>query len=147
MNPPARGRARKVSDPGGAPFLSLDFLYIPSRDPDREIDYYTRVLGGVLLFRVKAMGTEVSAVRLADEGPLLLLAEHLEGQLPVLVYRVDDFTKATRRLKRRGWVPADTFEIPHGPCALFTAEGGQRFAIYELTRPEANQHFLGRFDM
>jgi hypothetical protein len=50
------------------PFLSLDFLYVPSRDPDREIDYYTRVLGGVAVFRIKAMGTEVAGVRLSQDG-------------------------------------------------------------------------------
>ena len=60
-------------------FLSLDFLYVPSRHPDREIAYYTETLGGTLLFRVKSMRTEVSAVKLSEEGPLVLLAEHLEG--------------------------------------------------------------------
>ncbi len=34
-------------------------------------------------------------------------------------------------------------EIPQGPCYTLTAEGGQRRAIYELTRPEANTYFLG----
>jgi hypothetical protein len=37
-------------------------------------------------------------------------------------------------------------EIPHGPCASFRAEGGQRLAVYELVRPEANAHFAGRID-
>lgn len=55
-------------DPPGVMFQSLDFLYVPSRHPDREIAYYTEVLGGTLLFRVKGMGTEVSAVRLSEEG-------------------------------------------------------------------------------
>jgi hypothetical protein len=29
---------------------------------------------------------------------------------------------------------------------VFHAPGGQRLAIYELTRPDANAHFMGRFD-
>lgn len=128
------------------PFLSLDFLYTPCRDPEKEIAYYTETLGGVLLFRVKAMGTEVSCVRLSAEGPLLLLAEHLEGELPVLVYRVASLAKTKRALKRRGWQADEEFEIPHGPICVFTAEGGQKLAVYELTRPEANEHFMGRFD-
>jgi len=49
-------------------FLSLDFLYVPSRHPDREIAYYTETLGGTLLFRVKAMGTEVSAIKTSSSG-------------------------------------------------------------------------------
>jgi len=127
-------------------FLSLDFLYVPSRHPDREIAYYTETLGGTLLFRVMSMGTEVSAVKLSEEGPLVLLAEHLKGGGPILVYRVAKFREAIRRLEHRGWKRGEMLEIPHGPCCVFTAEGGQRLAIYELIRPEANTHFLGRFD-
>ena len=127
-------------------FLSLDFLYVPSRHPDREIAYYTDVLGGILQFRVKAMGTEVAAVKLSEEGPLVLLAEHLQGETPVLIYRVRRLQEAVRALERRGWTRGTMLEIPHGPCCTFRAEGGQRMAIYELTRPEAPTHFLGRFD-
>jgi hypothetical protein len=29
---------------------------------------------------------------------------------------------------------------------VFRAPGGQRLAVYELTRPDANAHFIGRFD-
>lgn len=128
------------------PFLSLDFLYVPSRDPDREIAYYTKVLGGTHLFRVKAMDTEVSAVRLSAEGPLVLLAEHLEGEKPILIYRVANLKEAMRELKKREWKQGTTLEIPHGPVSVFTAEGGQRLAIYELIRPNATDFFLGRFD-
>lgn len=46
----------------------------------------------------------------------------------------------------RGWTRGEVFEIPHGPCCTFTASGGQRLAVYELTRPGATEHFLGRFD-
>lgn len=142
-----RARPAKLAVPvNEPPFLSLDFLYIPTRDPDRDIDYYTRVLGGTLVFRIKAMETEVAAVRISEEGPMVLLAEHLEGELPVFVYRVASLKKTRAQLKRRGWKFADAFEIPHGPCVTFEAEGGQRIAIYELTRPDANDHFFGRFD-
>lgn len=127
-------------------FLSLDFLYVPSRPPAAVIDYYTKVLGGTLLFHVRAMGTEVAGVRLSGEGPLVLLAEHLEGSQPILIYRVADLTASMREMKTRGWKAGEVFEIPHGPCCAFTAEGGQRLAIYELTRPGATEHFTGRFD-
>jgi hypothetical protein len=49
-------------------------------------------------------------------------------------------------------VPADvrgregTFEIPHGPICSFRTPGGHRIAIYQLTRPEAGNHFEGRRD-
>jgi hypothetical protein len=127
-------------------FLSLDFLYVPSKPPGPVVAYYTGVLGGTLQFRVKAMGTEVAAVKLSEEGPLVLLAEHLEGVQPILIYRVGKLRDAMRELERRNWKRGEVFDIPHGPCCTFTAEGGQRLAIYELARPDANTYFLGRFD-
>ena len=127
-------------------FMSLDFLYVPSKPPGPIVSYYTEVLGGKLQFRVKAMGTEVAAVKLSEDGPLVLLAEHLEGTMPILIYRVKSLSEAMRELEKRQWKRGEVFEIPHGPCCTFTAEGGQRLAIYELTRPDANTYFRGRFD-
>jgi hypothetical protein len=37
-------------------------------------------------------------------------------------------------------------EIPHGPCATFTMEAGQRYAVYQLVRPDAVYLFDGRID-
>ena len=127
-------------------FLSLDFLYVPSRPPGPVVAYYTDVLGGTLMFHIKKMGTEVAAVKLSDVGPLVLLAEHLEGNLPILIYRVENLQRAMGEMERRKWKRGEVFEIPQGPCCTFTAEGGQRLAIYELTRPEVAAHFMGRFD-
>jgi len=127
-------------------FLSLDFLYVPSKPPGPVVAYYPGVLGGTLLFRIKEMGTEVAAVKLSETGPLVLLAEHLEGSLPILIYRVENLQKAMREMERQRWKRGEVFEIPQGPCCTFIAEGGQRLAIYELTRPEVAQHFMGRFD-
>ena len=42
--------------------------------------------------------------------------------------------------------PLGPIEIPQGPCCSFQAPGGQRLAIYELARPEVEQHFVGRRD-
>ena len=127
-------------------FLSLDFLYVPSRPPGPVVAYYTDVLGGTLMFRIKEMGTEVTAVKLSDVGPLVLLAEHLEGSLPILIYRVENLQRAMGEMERRKWKRGEVFEIPQGPCCTFTAEGGQRLAIYELTRAGVIEHFMGRFD-
>jgi hypothetical protein len=104
------------------------------------------VLGGEVVFAIEAMGTRVAMVRLAAGGPDLLLAGHLEGERPVLVYRVADLDAAIAELRDRGWEPAPRFGIPHGPCCAFTAPGGHRVAIYELTRPQVAEHFAGRRD-
>jgi len=132
-----------MTDP---PFGSLDYLYLPSDDVRDHLAYFRDVLGAAVVFAVEAMGTRVAAVRLGDDAPLVLLTDHLEGERPVLVYRVDDLAGSLRDLAARGWKQEYTFEIPHGPCCSFQAPGGHRIALYELRRPEAAAHFEGRFD-
>jgi hypothetical protein len=128
-----------------AVFSSLDFVYTPTPDVDTAADHYVHALGAELVWKVRALGTTVAAVRLSGVGPLVLLAGHLHGETPVLVYRVDDYLHTTTALRAAG-VELDELEIPHGPCAAFRAEGGQRLAVYQLTRPEATTHFHGRID-
>lgn len=126
-------------------FASLDFVYTPTPDVDAAARHYVDVLGGEVRWKVRAMGTTVAAIRLSDAGPLVLLAGHLHGETPILVYRVADYTQATTALKAAG-VELDELEIPHGPCAAFRSVGGQRLAVYELTRPDADTHFDRRID-
>ena len=128
------------------PFEALDFVYHPSRDVKRDLTYFTDVLGGRLRFAVKGMGARVAAIELAPPPPLLLLADHVEGTTPILVYRVERLGSAMKQLEQRGWHHQETFEIPHGPICSFRTPGGQRVAIYQLTRPEAAAHFEGRRD-
>lgn len=129
-----------------APFQQLDFLYVPSRDVAADLAYFTEVLGGRVVFAVEAMGARVAATQLTDGPPLLLLAEHLEGERPILVYRVADLAIAMGELEARGWERQRTVEIPHGPCCSFWTPGGHRIALYQLTRPEVATHFAGRRD-
>jgi hypothetical protein len=63
-----------------APFRQLDFLYTPSRNVAAELAYFTEVLGGRVVFAVEAMGTRVAAVQLTTGPPLVLLADHVEGE-------------------------------------------------------------------
>ena len=128
------------------PMEQLDFLYMPSRDVAADARYLTDVLGGRLVFAVDGMGTRVAMVELTESPPRILLAGHLDGEAPVLVYRVADLRAAMDELRGRGWQAAGTFEIPFGPVCSFTAPGGQRIAIYERSRPEVEAHFAGRFD-
>lgn len=127
-------------------FQSLDFVYMPSSDVATDMAYFTDVLGGRLIFAVEGMGTRVAMIELTEAPPRILLAGHLEGDQPVLVYRVDDLEHARRELAARGWQQEPTFEIPHGPVCSFRATGGHRIAIYQLVRPEAGEHFEGRRD-
>jgi hypothetical protein len=126
-------------------FASLDFVYTPAIDVDSTVESYVDDLGAELVWKVRAMGTTVAAVRLSTDGPLMLLAGHLAGEVPVLVYRVDDYADTTAGLRAAG-ITLDELEIPHGPCAAFRTAGGQRVAVYELTRPGAVSYFDGRVD-
>ena len=124
----------------------LDFLYMPSRDVAADLGYFTEVLGGRVVFAIQAMGTRVAAVRLTEQPPLVLLADHLEGERPILVYRVPDLDAAMADLEARGWQRQHTLEIPHGPCCSFQTPGGHRVALYQRSRPEVAAHFEGRRD-
>ena len=127
-------------------FASLDFVYHPSRDVKRDVAYFTDVLGGRLRFAVEGMGARVAAIELAKPPPLLLLADHVKGSTPILVYRVPSLARALAKLTKQGWKEEGTFEIPHGPVCSFRTPGGQRIALYELTRPAAATTFEGRRD-
>jgi hypothetical protein len=130
----------------GAPFEQLDFLYVPSRDVAADASYFSEVLGGRVVFAIEDGGTRVAAVELTAGPPLVLLTDHLEGERPILVYRVADMQASLSRLEDRGWRRERTFEIPQGPCSSFTSPGGHRIALFELTRPGVAAHFEGRRD-
>jgi catechol 2,3-dioxygenase-like lactoylglutathione lyase family enzyme len=123
---------------------ALDVLYVPSRDVAADLAFYRDVLGARVVFAIEAMGTRVAEVALAPEGPRLVLAEHLAGDAPVLLHRVDDLEAALRELS--GLEIEARVELPLGPCATLRTPGGQRLGLYELTRPEVDAHFAGRFD-
>jgi hypothetical protein len=128
------------------PFIQLDYLYVPSTDVAKDLKYFAGVLGGEIGFAVEGMGARVAMVRLTEGPPHLLLTDHLEGDRPILIYRVTDLDAALADLKARGWKKGHTLEIPMGPCCSFTAPGGHRIAVYELSRPQVADHFLGRRD-
>lgn len=127
-------------------FERLDFVYIPSRDVAADVTHFTRRLGAELVFAIEAFGTRVAMVRLAPEPPSLLLAGHLEGDEPVLVFRTADLDRSLGDLRGAGVEIAARFEIPHGPGAEVANPGPQRIALYQLTRPQADERLNGRRD-
>jgi hypothetical protein len=131
---------------GPPPFEALDFLYTPSRDVAADVAEFTAVLGGRLVFAIEDGGIRVAMVELTEGPPRILLTDHVEGERPILVYRVADRAAAVAALRQRGWTPQRTLEIPQGPCSSFRSPGGHRIALYQLTRPEVVRHFEGRRD-
>lgn len=127
-------------------FGSLDFVYLPSRDVARDLAHFTDLLGGTLVFAIEAFDTRVAMVNLTQDPPAVLLAGHLEGDQPVLVYRVSNLEQTINELRHRGVEMAARFGIPHGPGVELAMPGPQRVALYELTRPEAPDRLAGRRD-
>jgi hypothetical protein len=127
-------------------FQQLDYLYTPSTDVAADVQYFTGVLGARIGFAIDGMGARVAMVELTSGPPHVLLADHLEGERPILVYRVDDLRKATAALKKSGVKKQHSLEIPMGPCSSFVTPGGHRVALYELARPGVLEHFMGRKD-
>jgi hypothetical protein len=123
---------------------SLEFIYMPSRDAARDLDWFENTLGAEVVFAIERFGTRVAMVRPAA-GPAILLAEHHEGQ-PILVFRVASLDEATAELEREGAVVSGEFGIPPGEIREIEAPGGQRLAIYEETRPERIASMTGRRD-
>jgi hypothetical protein len=127
-------------------FEQLDYVYMPSDDVARDVTWFTEVLGSRLVFAIDGMGARVAMVELTTGPPRILLADHLEGDRPVLVYRVDDLARSSDELSAHGWDEGHALEIPQGPVRSFAGPGGHRLAIYERTRPGVEASFEGRRD-
>jgi catechol 2,3-dioxygenase-like lactoylglutathione lyase family enzyme len=125
---------------------ALDLLYVPSGDVEADRDFYRDVLGAEVVFAIEAMGTRVAELSVSPEGPRLVLADHLTGEAPVLLHRVSDLGETLAQLTERGLRLERRVELPLGPCATFRSPGGQRLGLYELTRPQVDEHFAGRAD-
>ena len=69
---------------------SLDYVYVPSREVAADLAAFEAGLGGRVVFAIEAMGTQVAMIELTDGPPRIVLAGHLEGDRPILVYRVAD---------------------------------------------------------
>lgn len=123
--------------------LSLDYLYTPCEDVDRALERCVDGLGGVLVWRIEAIGTRVAAVRMAAEGPLLLFADHLKSPTPIAIYRVAALEDAITRLRAAGAAAIRELELPPGPCVTFSL-AGVRLGAYELTREHAHEYLAQR---
>src|SRR3954451_18162125 len=124
---------------------SLDFVYCPSRDAAADLAHWTERLGATAVFAVERFGTRVACVETGD-GPAVLFAEHLEGDRPVLLYRVDDLAGAVAADRADGVVVREAFEVPFGHGAEIPVPGPQRVAISERDHPDRGDALRGRRD-
>ena len=127
-------------------FEQLDFVYTPSRDVAADVQFHVDRLGARLVFAIDDGGTRVAMLELTSGPPRIVLADHLDGDRPILVYRVGDLAAARAELATRGLSPERSLEIPQGPLSAYIGPGGHRFALYQETRPGVLEHFEGRRD-
>ena len=125
-------------------FGPLDFVYLPSRDVAADVAHWTRA-GGEVVFAVERFDTRV-AMMTVGSGPGFLLAQHLEGDAPVLVYRVDDLAASVTDLADHGIEVSEGFDFPYGDAVEVRSPGPQRVAIYQRTRPDRGDSLRGRRD-
>src|SRR6266516_1571593 len=89
-----------------APFGKLAYLYVGTGDLDRDLEYYTKILGGKLLWNYHEFGAKVASVRLSD-GPQYLLADHRHAPSVLPIFEVEDLK--TRIAEDAVWyVPGST---------------------------------------
>lgn len=120
-----------------APFGNLEYLYVGTSDFDRDIAYYTRILGARIVWNFHAFGAKVAALRVC-EGPLYLLADHRPAPSCLPLFAVRNLNVIAKELRARGWHPEGrSFEIPPGPCHIFKDPSGNELTIFENVRPHA----------
>ena len=124
---------------------SLDYIYAPSADVAADAHWFVETLGAELVFAIDS-GTRVAMLRVGTSGPAILLTDHLPDERPVFLYRIDNLASTTADLEVRGWTPERTIELPPGACTTFSAPGGLRMAVYELSRPGVVESMAGQRD-
>src|SRR5262245_64691754 len=92
-------------------FEELDFLYTPSRDVKADMADFENVLGAKVVFAIDDGGIQAALLELTEGPPRILLTSHVEGDRPIMVYRVADHAAAVKALRDRGWTPARSLEI------------------------------------
>ena len=118
-----------------APFGRLRYLYMGTSNVQKDVDYYTKVLGARKIWDISSFGTRVAALQLGV-GPVLLLANHRPAPSCILIFQVDDLKAVSEELLQRGWKPeGEQFEIPEGPCYRFNDPSGNPLALRQITRP------------
>lgn len=132
--------------PGMSLFEQLDFIYQPSRDVAADVAHYESALSAEVVFTVERFATRVAFVRLTPRAPGLLLAEHLDGDQAILIFRVPDLATAEHLLASQGCALGEPFEMPYGIGRQLQLPGPQRLAIYQLTEPERGRSVEGRRD-
>ena len=119
-----------------APFGKIEYLYVGTSDFERDLAYYTNVLGAKVIWNRHAFGAKVASLRLC-KGPQYLLADHRPAPSCLPLFEVPDLKATSKQLRSRGWKwEGRSFEISPGPCILFKDPSGNELALFENVRPK-----------
>jgi hypothetical protein len=115
----------------------LLYLYVGSSDVERDLAHYRGALGGELVWRFRAFGAEVAAVRLGP-GPLVLLADHRAPGSCLPIWETGDLDAVRRALRDSGWEhePVEV-GVPDGPCLVLHDNSGNELGLLRADRPNA----------
>jgi hypothetical protein len=123
--------------PAGAPFGDCAYLYVGARDVSASLDFYQRALGAVPVWRFHAFGTDVAAVRLTSDAPMVLLAGHRPVPSCLPIWTVPDLDPLTRRLEAEGFSAGEEVGTPDGPIQVLTDPSGNEIGFLRSDRPGA----------
>ena len=115
----------------------LIYLYTGSADVSRDLDFYVNGLGGEKVWRFQAMGADVAGVRLAEIGPLVILADHRPVPSVLPIWKCPDLEAAIATLTAGGWETGHQVEVPDGPALVLTDPSGNQVALLDQVRPNA----------
>ena len=118
-------------------FTKVAFLYVGSSQFEDDLHFYQDVLGARLVWGFDRFGAKVAAFDLGD-GPLVLIASHLNSPSTLPILEVDDLEEAVSVLTKQNWqAERGPIEIPNGPCYIFRDPSGNRYGLFQNIRPSA----------
>lgn len=136
--PLAKSKPSGIVAPSMASLGRLEYLYMGTSDFARDLAWWRDVMRGEVVWNFDAFGAHVAALRVWDDGPLLLLADHRPSPSLLPVHGVADLDAARKDLESRGWrAHGEPFGIPDGTCVLYKDPSGNEFALYGIERPHA----------
>ncbi len=116
----------------------LAYLYVGTDDVDRDRAFYLQAFGAAPVWRFQAFATDVAAVRMAPDAPLLLLAEHRTTPSCLPIWTVPDLDAAIARLGASGFeTHGETAGTPDGPVHVLRAPSGNEIGLLQQDRPGA----------
>ncbi len=125
-----------MTDPAAAPG-ELVYLYVGTDDVDTSLTFWTETLGAAFVWRFRAFATDVAAVRVGAEAPLVLLAEHRPAPSCLPIWSVSDLDAVIGTLTRAGYDHGETVGTPDGPVHVLTDPSGNELGLLRADRPGA----------